>query len=285
MARTALCGFLILLAGCGGNRGITVGSKNFTEQLVLGEIVAQHLERRGFQVDRKLNLGGTLLAHQALTSGAIDLYPEYSGTALTAVLKMPAEQSADSVDRIVAAEYQKRFAIEWMAHFGFNNTFAMVVRGDDARFPNTLSEAAKSAPFKLGVGYEFLQRPDGLPGLQKTYSLPLGGTPKSMDLGLLYRALEGKQVDMVAGNSTDGVISAKNFRVLADDRNYFPPYRAALAVRAETLQKHEGLRKALEELQGKLSEEDMRRLNYQVDGKHQTARDAAREFLGSLRLQ
>jgi glycine betaine/choline ABC-type transport system substrate-binding protein len=285
MARTALLGVVVFLAGCSQSRQITVGSKNFTEQLVLGEIIAQHLESRGFSVDRKLNLGGTLLAHQALTSGAIDLFPEYSGTALTTVLKLPVAQSPDAVDQTVASEYRKRFGLEWLPPLGFNNTFAMVVRGDDPRFKRTLSEATQVPPFKLGVGYEFLQRPDGFPGLQKVYNLPIEGTPRSMDLGLLYRALEERQVDMAAGNSTDGVISAKNFRVLTDDRAYFPPYRAAIAVRAQTLDKHPTLRSALEQLSGKLSDELMRRLNYQVDGERRTARDVARQFLESQRLQ
>jgi glycine betaine/choline ABC-type transport system substrate-binding protein len=283
MARAIVILLAFVLASCSRDNTVVVGSKNFTEQLVLGEIIAQHLESRGFAVDRKMNLGGTLLAQQALTSGAIDLYPEYSGTALTNVLKLPLSSSPDQVDQTVAAEYRKRFNVEWLAPLGFNNTFAMVVRPDDPRFEQTLGQASKATPFKLGVGYEFLQRPDGLPGLQKTYSLPLDGNPRSMDLGLLYRALEDRQVDMVAGNATDGVIAARNFRVLVDDRGYFPPYRAAIAVRAEALEKHEGLRKALDELAGKLPEEDMRRLNYQVDGKRQTSLEVAREFLAGMK--
>ena len=199
------------IVGCTKDRPITVGSKNFTEQVVLGEIVAQHLERRlGRPVDRKLNLGGTMLAHQALVQGDIDLYPEYIGTALTAILKLPpATERSVAVD-LVRAEYQTRFGLEWMDPLGFNNTFAMVILGGEAKTNKitTLSDAAQKVPgWTLGVGYEFQQRPDGLAGLLKTYHLPIQGSPKTMDLGLLYKALEQGQVSMVAGNATDGQLS------------------------------------------------------------------------------
>jgi osmoprotectant transport system substrate-binding protein len=212
----------ILLAACGPNGRIVVGSKNFTEQVILGEIVAQHLERRlGVKVDRKLNLGGTLLAHQALINGQIDLYPEYTGTALTAILKLPVSRDAAEVQNRVRAEYRSRWNIEWMPPLGFNNTFAMVI---DNGFETLSQAAARKQGWKLGVGYEFLTRPDGLPGLLETYRLPLDGTPRSMDLGLLYQALKQKQVDMVAGNATDGLIAAMGLTMLRDDKNYFPPY-------------------------------------------------------------
>jgi len=186
----------LLLAACGGSGRIVVGSKNFTEQVILGEIVAQHLERRlGAKVDRKLNLGGTLLAHAALVNGQIDLYPEYTGTALTAVLKQPLSRDAAAVENRVRDEYRSRWNIEWMPALGFNNTFAMVI---DNGFETLSQAAARKSGWKLGIGYEFLTRPDGLPGLLETYHLPLDGTPRSMDLGLLYQALKQKQVDMVA---------------------------------------------------------------------------------------
>jgi len=254
-----------------------VGSKNFTEQVILGEIVAQQLERRlGEKVDRKLNLGGTLLAHQALVAGQIDLYPEYTGTALTAVLKLPASRGAAAVESLVRQEYRSRWNIEWLPSLGFNNTFAMViVNGFE-----TLSQAAgRKTGWKLGVGYEFLTRPDGLPGLLETYHLPLDGSPLSMDLGLLYQALKQKQVDMVAGNATDGLISAMGLTMLRDDKGYFPPYEAALAVRGAALESRPGLRPALAELSGKISTEAMRKMNYEVDGQHRAVRDVARDFL------
>ena len=277
MGRTQAVASLIaalLLAACGRNGRIVVGSKNFTEQVILGEIVAQHLERRlGVKVDRKLNLGGTLLAHQALINGQIDLYPEYTGTALTAILKLPASRDAAEVQNRVRAEYRSRWNVEWMAPLGFNNTFAMVI---DNGFETLSQAAARKQGWKLGVGYEFLTRPDGLPGLLETYRLPLDGSPRSMDLGLLYQALKQKQVDMVAGNATDGLIAAMGLTVLRDDKNYFPPYEAALAVRGRP-----ELRATLGELSGKISTVAMRNMNYQVDGQHRAVREVAKDFLDS----
>jgi len=266
----------LVFAGCGSSGRIIVGTKNFTEQVILGEIVAQRLERLGMKVDRKLNLSGTLLAHQALVAGQIDLYPEYTGTALTAVLKLPPSRDAAEVEARVRKEYRSRWNIEWMPSLGFNNTFAMVI---DKGF-ETLSQAAgRKSGWKLGVGYEFLTRPDGLPGLIETYRLPLDGTPLSMDLGLLYQALKQKQVDMVAGNATDGLIDAMGLTALRDDKGYFPPYEAALAVRGAALESHAGLREALAGLSGKISTEAMRKMNYQVDGQHRPVRDVAKDFL------
>ena len=277
---------LLSLLGCSRTHPLTVGSKNFTEQIILGEIVAQHLERRlGEKVDRKLDLGGTLLAQQALQSGQIDLFPEYTGTALTAVLKLPPLPDPEAVLERVRAEYRRRWNLEWLDPLGFNNTFAMVVRGPDARAEGleTLSDAARRKQgWRLGVGYEFQQRPDGLPGLLATYHLPLAGTPRSMDLGLLYQALGQKQVDMVAANATDGMLSVLDVRVLRDDKHYFPPYQAALIVREQSLRAHPGLRAALEELGGKFSDTAMRKLNYEVDGKHRPVREVAREWLSSV---
>ena len=241
MGRTQIVACLIVglwaagIVGCTKEHPITVGSKNFTEQVVLGEIVAQHLEHRlGRRVDRQLNLGGTMLAHQALVRGEIDLYPEYTGTALTTILKLPPTRDPAAAIALVRAEYQARFGVEWMDPLGFNNTFAMVIRGEDARKNKiaTLSDAARYSPgWNLGVGYEFQQRPDGLAGLLKTYHLPIHGSPKTMDLGLLYKALEQRQVSMVAGNATDGQLSVLDAVVLQDDQHYFPPYDCGLVVR------------------------------------------------------
>ena len=275
------------LSACARDKPITVGSKNFTEQVILGEIVAQHVSLRLSQrVDRKLNLGGTLLAHQAMLQGGLDLYPEYTGTALTAILKLPLSSDPNDVLARVRSEYQKRFNIVWLDPLGFNNTFAMVIRGEDARRNqiDSLSDAARYTSGKegwsLGVGYEFQQRPDGLPGLLKTYRLSIKkGSPKTMDLGLLYKALEQKQVDMVAANATDGLLSVMDVKVLKDDKRYFPPYQAALTVRAETLAAHPRLKEALDQLSGKFSDEVMRALNYQIDGKHRPVGEVAVTFL------
>jgi glycine betaine/choline ABC-type transport system substrate-binding protein len=267
---------------CSKERPLVVGSKNFTEQVVIGEIAAQHLERRlGTKVTRKLNLGGTLLAHQALLNGEIDLYPEYTGTALTAILKMPPETATSGVFETVRGEYHKRFGVRWMDSLGFNNTFAMVIRGLEARRQriDSLSDAVRyTQGWQLGMGYEFQQRPDGLAGLLKVYPLHLAGSPKTMDLGLLYKALEQDQVNMVAANATDGLLSVLDVTVLKDDKAYFPPYEAALAVREDTL-KQDKVREALSELSGQFSDSVMRQLNYEVDGKHRPVAEVAEEFL------
>ena len=276
-------------ASCTKERPITVGSKNFTEQVILGEIVAQHLELRlSRAVDRKLNLGGTLLAHQALLNGEIDLYPEYTGTALTAILKLPPTADPAVSIATVREQYQQRFGVEWMEPLGFNNTFAMVVHGEVARKRHmaTLSDAARYAPgWKLGVGYEFQQREDGLAGLLEVYRLPMKGSPKTMDLGLLYKALEQHQVDMIAASTTDGLLSVLDVMVLHDDQGYFPPYHGALAVRSDTLKENPVMRQALAELTGRFNDRKMRQLNYQVDGEHRPVREVAEQFLREAGLR
>jgi osmoprotectant transport system substrate-binding protein len=276
---TLIAGVIALaLAGCARPARIVVGSKNFSEQVLLGEILAQQLERRGFAVERKLNLGGTMLAHEALVKGDLDLYPEYTGTALTAVLKQPPVSDRAAALDAVRSAYRARWQLVWLAPLGFNNTFAMVVRNEKANL-KTLSEAAAAQPWRLGVGYEFQQRPDGLAGLVKTYGLRIAGDPVTMDLGLLYQALTARKVDLIAANSTDGLLSALPVKVLDDDRHYFPPYECAVVVRAATLERYPKLRAALDELAGKLTDATMRRLNFEVDGKHRPAAGVAGEYL------
>jgi glycine betaine/choline ABC-type transport system substrate-binding protein len=275
----------LLVVGCSHEARVRVGSKNFSEQLVLGEIVAQHLEHRlGGHVSRKLDLGGTLLAQQAIESGEIDVYPEYTGTALTSVLKQPPEKDPARVLELVRQGY-RQWHLDWLPPLGFENTFAMAVRREDAAGVKTLSQAAGTRSWRLGAGYEFAKRPDGLPGFLKTYGLKMSGSPKTMDLGLLYQALSKKQVDMVAANSTDGMLSVLPLTVLQDDKHYFPPYECALIVREEAEQKFPGLKAALQELSGRINSETMRRLNYELDGKHRPAREIARGFLASAGLQ
>ncbi len=281
---SAFC-LLISLVACGPGREnrIVVGSKNFTEQLILGELIAQHLESRtGLPVERRFYLAGTYICHQAILAGRIDLYVEYTGTALTAVLKEPPGGSSNEVYNRVKAAYARRFGLEVTEPLGFNNTFAMVIRGEDARRLNlrTLSEAARDTPgWRAGFGYEFMERPDGFTGLAKTYGLRFASSPRIMDLGLLYRALKEKQVDLVAGNSTDGLIAALDLAVLEDDRHYFPPYEAVPIVRQETLARHPAVRQALTPLAGRISAAEMRQLNYALDGQHRDLKEAVREFL------
>jgi osmoprotectant transport system substrate-binding protein len=279
---TALC-LASLCGGCGGGPAtVVVGSKNLTEQVLLGEIIAQHIERRlHLKVERKLNLGGTLLAHQALVNGEIDLYPEYTGTALTAVLKQkPIEDPAAALEA-VRALYRSRWRLEWLPPLGFDNTFAMIVTGKEARQNHlkTLSEAAAAHPWRLGVGYEFVGRPDGLEGLLSTYGIHMSAAPQTMDLGLLYSALAGGRVDMIAASATDGLISKMDVTVLDDDKHYFPPYQCAIVMREAAETKAPGLKAALEELSGKISDVKMRQLNYEVDVDHRPESRVASEFL------
>lgn len=286
--RTVVCLIGVLLLGalpsCGPAREqrIVIGSKNFTEQAVLAELLAQHLEAKtGMPVDRRFYLAGTYICHQAILAGRIDIYVEYTGTALSAILKQdPSGSNAEVLNRVRTA-YRDQFGIEVTEPLGFNNTFAMVIRGEDAARLGirTLSQAAAHSPqWRAGFGYEFTERPDGLPGLMKTYNLKFAGPPRIMDMGLLYRALKEKQVDFVAGNSTDGTIAALGFVVLEDDKHYFPPYDAVPVVRRETLERHPQVRQALAELAGKISEDEMRRLNYAVDGERRDLAEVVREF-------
>ncbi|HTS30760.1 MAG TPA: glycine betaine ABC transporter substrate-binding protein [Bryobacteraceae bacterium] len=271
-----------ILAGCSHAPRIVVGSKNFSEQVLLGEILAQQIESNlGVTVERKLDLGGTLLAHEALTKGSIDLYPEYTGTALTAILKQPPFPDAGAVMGAVRAAYEKQWKLRWLKPLGFNNTFAMIVRGETARTGKieSLSDAAARQAWRMGVGYEFKQRPDGLDGLLAAYGLRTDGDPVSMDLGLLYTALQSRKVDMIAANSTDGQASVLDVKILDDNRHYFPPYECAVVVREDTLMRFPQLQGVLEQLSGKLPDAVMRKLNYAVDGEHRSPAQVAAQFL------
>ena len=267
---------------------ITIGSKFFTEQVILAELLAQHIEvRTGIPVIRKTNLGGTLLVHKALLAGELDLYVEYTGTALTAVLNESPRGDSSAVYNRVKQLYADRFHLEVTEPLGFENTFAMVIRGDDAKnlHLQKLSDIGPLAPkWRAGVGYEFLERPDGFPGLTQNYGLHFAESPRVMDLGLIYRALVDHQVDIVAGNSTDGLIDALGLVALVDDRHYFPPYDAVPNVRQSTLAQFPQLRTALADLAGKLSAADIRRLNYAVDAQHQDAAVVVRTFRQSKGL-
>ncbi len=260
-----LLGLLALLAGCGdgGPAPVVVGSKNFTEQRLLGELVAQTLEARGIPVDRRLDLGGTLVCDTALRAGQLDVYVEYTGTALGAILKEPATGTPDAVLARVRDAYAPA-GLVWTAPLGFDDTFALVVRPDAG--VRTISEAvAPARGWRAGVGYEFASRPDGLPALARTYGLAFADL-HTMDLGLLYRALADRTVDVVAGNATDGLIAARGFVALTDDRGAFPPYEAVPVVRQAALDRWPGLRAALDGLGSTLDASTMRRLNLAVDG-------------------
>ena len=259
-----------------------IGAKNFTEQVVLGELLAQEIEARSnLKVERRFYLAGSYICHQALISGRIDAYVEYTGTALTAILKQPVDRNPQAVLDTVRRLYASRYDVRVMAPLGFENTFAMVIRGEDANrlHVETLSQAAQYAPqWRLGVGYEFEQRPDGLPGLSQAYGLKFAAPPRTMDLGLLYRALSAHQVDMIAGNSTDGPIQALGLKALEDDRHYFPPYQAVPLVREDALRRWPQMQAALDALAGKVTAEDMRAMNEAIDGAHRDPGDVVHEF-------
>ena len=263
-------------------RKITIGSKFFTEQVLLAELLAQHIEARtGIRVERKTNLGGTLLVHKALLAGELDLYVEYTGTALTAVLNETPSGDSSAVYARVKSLYAERFLLEVTEPLGFENTFAVVIRGDDAqRFHlRTMSDLVPIAPkWRVGVGYEFLERPDGFRGWSERYGLHFADKPRVMDLGLIYRALVDHQVDIVAGNSTDGLIESLGLVALQDDKHYFPPYDAVPIIRQSTLARFPQLRGALAELAGKISALDIRRLNYAVEGQLQDPAEVVRQF-------
>ncbi len=281
---SALLTVAVFLTSCGPSREnrIVIGSKNFTEQLILGEIIAQQIENKThLQVERRFYLAGTYICQQAILGGRIDIYPEYTGTALTAVLKERPSERTRVFDN-VKAEYAKRFNLLVGSPFGFDDTFAIEIRGEDARRLGlkTISQSSAYTPqWQAAFGYEFMERPDGFKGLVSTYGLRFSEAPRIMDLGLITRALHNKQVDLIAGNMTDGLIPALDLFVLEDDKHYFPPYEAVPIIRQEVIQKHPEVQDALNQLVGKISDDDMRQLNYAVDGQHRDAKDVVRQFL------
>ena len=244
-------------------------------------MLAQAIEAKTrLQVERRFDLGGNL-AHQAMTAGEIDVYVEYTGTALLAILKNPPIKDPVEVYRQVRSSYAKEFSSEWTEPLGFNNTFAILVRGDEARRHNlkTISDAARiSSQWRAGFGQDFMSRPDGYPGFARTYDFQFKEI-REMDLSLTYRALAERQVDLIAGNSTDGLISRYGLVQLEDDLHYFPPYDAVPVVRQKALENHPELREVLEQLGGILNVEEMRELNYAVDGEQRQAKNVVREFL------
>ncbi|MGC1535782.1 MAG: glycine betaine ABC transporter substrate-binding protein [Candidatus Sulfotelmatobacter sp.] len=289
----SLCLFLAalwLLSSCATSHSnrIVIGSKNFTESLILGELLAQQIEAHShLKVERRFYLAGTYICQQALLAGRIDMYPEYTGTALTAILKQKVGGDKAEVYQQVKSQYEARLGLTLGPPFGFNNTFAMEIRGEDARRLNlkTLSQAAAFAPhWRAGLGYEFMERPDGYAGLAAAYGLHFAGPPRIMDLGLLAPALKDHQIDIAAGNATDGLIPAFDLFVLEDDRHYFPPYEAVAVVRQQTEQQHPEVAQAIAEIGGKISDQEMQRLNYALDGQHRDVKEVAHEFLRSKGL-
>jgi glycine betaine/choline ABC-type transport system substrate-binding protein len=281
----------LFLAGQGGVQGtfspdrrprLRIGTKNFTEQLILGELLAQQIETAaGLEIDRRFNLGGTILCHRALANGEIDLYPEYTGTALTAILEQEKEADPEACFALVAKAYRERFSCKWFSPFGFNSTYAITVRSRDAVREgwSKISDLEQKA-LKLEAGFtaEFSERPDGYPGLRQAYGFAFGKV-FDLDPGLMYKAVSQGEVDVICAFSTDGRIEAYDLAALTDDRNFFPPYYAAPVVRVKALEVYPGLRDALAPLAGLISEGTMQRLNFDVDEKGRSPEEVAREFL------
>lgn len=284
----AVCSAVLCSCSPSHSDRIVVGSKNFTESFILGELIAQQIEAHtSLKVERRFYLAGTYICQQAILAGRIDVYPEYTGTALTAVLKQPISRDKRDVYEHVKAEYQRRFGLTLGPALGFNDTFAMQIRGEEARrlSVRTLSQAAQFAPqWRAGFGYEFMERPDGYQGMVSAYGLHFSGQPRIMDLGLLARALKERQIDFAGGNATDGLIPALDLFVLEDDRHYFPPYEAVPVIREQVLQQHPEIGDALADLAGKISDAEMQKMNYAVDAQHRDTQDVAREFLRAKKL-
>ncbi|HEX8368078.1 MAG TPA: ABC transporter permease/substrate-binding protein [Pyrinomonadaceae bacterium] len=257
---------------------IRVGSKDFTESVILAEMLAQILEKKGVAVERRFELGGNL-AHDALLANQIDVYPEYTGTAFTAILKHQPLTNPKEVYEQTKREYAEKFNLSLSPPLGFSNDFAILVRGDVARKLNlkTISDAVpQSRNWQAGFGQDFMSRADGYAGFAKAYNFNFTRQPREMDLSLTYHALVAGEVDLIAGNSTDGLIASLDLFQLEDDRRYFPPYEGVFIARAD---KSEILRDAFEKLNNAVSTEEMRKLNYEVDGKSLSPREAANKWL------
>lgn len=272
--------------GCGDRERadgpVKVGSKNFTESVILGELLAQTLERAGCEVDRSLNMGGTFVADRAMRTGSLDAYVEYSGTALTAILDHEPISDRDALRQLVRSEYEEE-GLVWGPELGFENTFAMIVRQASAEEYDlrTIADLGRVEDFfQPGFGYEFVERQDGWQGLLDAYRLKFSKPPRTMDLGLTYKAVEAGEVDLIAGNSTDGLIEHLGLVVLLDDKNYFPPYDAAIVYRKDVTERCPAAIEAFKSLSGSIDESTMRRLNYAVDGDHRDVGEVVREFLG-----
>ena len=257
---------------------IVVGSKDFTESVILAEILAQMLEKRGVTVERKLELAGNL-THDGLLSNQIDVYPEYTGTAYTAILKHTPITDPQAVYDQTKTEYADKFGLAVSPQLGFSNDFAILVRGEVARKNNlkTISDAVPLAKnWQAGFGQDFMSRADGYSGFSKAYGFNFAKQPREMDLSLTYRALQSSELDIIAGNSTDGLIAALDLFQLADDKHYFPPYQAVFMARLDI---PETLNETFEKLKSAISTDEMRRMNYEVDGGKKSPKDVAAEWI------
>lgn len=273
----------VVLTGCSSSNTVTVGSKDFSENIVLGEIFAQLIEAKtDLKVIRKLNMGGTFVNFEAIKNGQIDLYPEYTGTALTAQLKMDVITDADETYRIVSEEFDKQFNIKWLKPLGFDNTYTLAVTNEifETYRIETFSDlAAISENLVFGAEHEFFGRQDGFDGLVKTYGMKFKGEPKKMNVSLKYQAMGSGDIDVTDAFATDGQIKQYNLKVLKDDKNFFPPYYAAPIIRKKVLKKYPELEQILNSLEGLIDDETMMEMNYKIDVDNQDIKKVAEDFL------
>ncbi|MGI6025871.1 MAG: glycine betaine ABC transporter substrate-binding protein [Candidatus Scatomorpha sp.] len=273
----------VVLTGCSSSNTVTVGSKDFSENIVLGEIFAQLIEAKtDLKVIRKLNMGGTFVNFEAIKNGQIDLYPEYTGTALTSQLKMDVITDADETYRIVSEEFDKQFNIKWLKPLGFNNTYTLAVTNEifETYRIETFSDlAAISENLVFGAEHEFFDRQDGFDGLVKTYGMKFKGEPKKMNVSLKYQGMGSGDIDVTDAFATDGQIKQYNLKVLKDDKNFFPPYYAAPIIRKEVLEKYPELEQILNSLEGLIDDETMMEMNYKIDVDNQDIKKVAEDFL------
>lgn len=283
LAMALILALSVAFTGCSSSDTITVGSKDFTENTVLGEIFAQLIEAKtNLKVNRKLNMGGTFVNFEAIKNGQIDIYPEYTGTALTAQLKMDVINDPDETYRIVSEEFDKQFNIKWMKPLGLNNTYTLAVTNEvyEQYGVETFSDlAAISENLIFGAEHEFFDRQDGFDGLVETYGMKFKGDPKKMNVSLKYQAIGNGEIDVTDAFATDGQIMQYNLKILKDDKNFFPPYYAAPIIRKEVLDKHPELEDVLNSLAGLIDDATMTELNYKVDVENQDIKAVAKEFL------
>lgn len=273
----------VALTGCSGSNKIVVGSKDFSENILLGEMFAQLIENHtDLKVDRKLNLGGTFVCFEAIKKGNIDIYPEYTGTGLTAQLKMDVITDSDEAYRVVSEEFDKQFKIKWLNPLGFNNTYTLAVTNDvyEQYGIETFSDLAViSESLVFGAEHEFFDRQDGFDGLVEAYSMKFKGEPMKMNVSLKYQAIGNGEMQVTDAFSTDGAIMQYNLKVLTDDKGFFPPYYAAPIIKNETLEKHPELEEILNMLSGVINDATMTELNYKVDVEGKPVAQVAKEFL------
>ena len=283
MLALLMASLLAVFAGCTAQKSVTIGSKDFGENIVLGEMFAQLIEAKtDIKVNRKLNMGGTFVNFEAIQKGDIDIYPEYTGTGLTAQLKIDVISDPDEAYRVVSEEFQKQFKITWLKPFGFNNTYTLAVT--DAVYRQygveTYSDlAAVAQNLVFGAEHEFFNRQDGFDGLVALYGMTFKGEPKKMNVSLKYQAIGNGDMDVTDAFATDGPIRQYNLKVLRDDKGFFPPYYAAPIIRTETLNKYPELENVLNALGGLIDDAAMTELNYKIDVEGQAVEAVAKDFL------